>query len=105
MPQRIVWTAQADTEILRLRRAGVTWDAIAHRLAVGRNSVVARGQALLRGTQDAPPARAVSPPARPPALPSVTDRQPLPPGHPTAWAVLTEHTSLAGSPYPYPVFA
>ncbi len=105
MPQRIVWTAQADAEILRLRRAGVTWDAIAHSLAAGRNSVVARGQALLRGTADAPPARAVAPVVRPPAAPRVTDRPPLPPGHPIAWAVLTEQTSLAGCPYPYPVFA
>jgi hypothetical protein len=105
MPQRIVWTEQADTEILRLRRAGLTWDAIAYGLAVGRNSVVARGLLLLRGTQDAPPARAVTPTVRPAAPPPVTDRPPLPPGHPIAWAVLTEHTSLAGCAYPYPVFA
>lgn len=111
MPQRIIWTDQADTEILRLRRAGVTWDAIAHSLAVGRNSVVARGQLLLRGAAGAPPGAAIVPPVadvaravRPPTPPR-TDRPPLPPGHPIAWAVLTEHTSLAGSTYPYPVFA
>jgi hypothetical protein len=46
----------------------------------------------------------VAPAVRPPA-PPVTDRPPLPPGHPIAWAVLTEHTSLAGCAYPYPVFA
>ncbi len=103
MPQRIVWTEQADTEILRLRRAGATWDAIAYGLAVGRNSVVARGQLLLRGAADAPPARATVPAARPPA--PAPDRPPLPPGHPIAWAVITENTSLAGCPYPYPVFA
>ncbi len=104
MPQRITWTEQADTELLRLRRAGATWDAIAHRLAVGRNSVVERGLALLRGsTAAAPPARAVPPVA--PARPRPTDRPPLPPGHPVAWAVLTEHTALAGCAYPYPVFA
>src|SRR5579863_8725482 len=105
MPQRIIWTAQADTEILRLRQAGATWDAIAHRLAVGRNSVVARGLALLRGAPVAPPAPDLAPAARPLASPSLTDRPPLPPGHPIAWTVLNEHTSLAGCSYPYPVFA
>lgn len=102
MPQRIIWTEQADAEILRLRQTGITWDAIAHRLGVGRNSVLARGQLLLRGA--APPAAAV--PAGPPhaAAPRITNRAPLSPGHPIAWGVLTEHTSLAGSAYPYPVF-
>ena len=103
MPQRIIWTHQADTEILNLRRAGVTWDAIAHRLAVGRNSVLARGQALLRGTAD-PPAAAAVEPAAPATAPRTTDRPPLPPGHPVAWALLVEGTCLEGTPYPHPVF-
>lgn len=32
------------------------------------------------------------------------DRPPLPSGHPTAWAVLTEGTILQGTAYPLPVF-
>lgn len=34
-----------------------------------------------------------------------SERPALPPGHPTAWLVLTENTILEGTAYPLPVFA
>lgn len=36
--------------------------------------------------------------------PALDERPPLPAGHPVAWGVLTEHTVLEGTPYPFPVF-
>ena len=32
------------------------------------------------------------------------ERSALPPGHPTAWQILTEGTILEGTDYPLPVF-
>lgn len=33
------------------------------------------------------------------------NREPLPPGHPTSWKLLTDGTILDGADYPFPVFS
>jgi hypothetical protein len=108
VPRKIAWTALADDTILRLRQAGATWDAIAASVGASRNSVMERGKHLLLGTAEPASADIAAPPASPATEPPrrfITDRAPLPPGHPLSWAVLTDGTSLAGTAYPYPVFA
>lgn len=94
--QRIVWTDALDAKLRALRFAGVTWDAIAVLMSMGRNSVLERGRKIgaRRENQVIP----LPEPEEP------RDRPCLEAGHPRTWGMLTAGTSLEGSPYPYPVF-
>jgi hypothetical protein len=102
MPERITWTAAADASIASLRACGVTWDRIAASLGVSRNAALERARALRDGGAPVGP-RAPRPQVQ--AAPADPTRPPLPPGHPIAWAVLTEDTCLAGTDYPAPDFS
>ncbi len=91
----VVWTAALDERVRTLRRAGLTWDALALDMGLGRNTVLERGRRL--GAQKLPRQRIV-PPAE------ALDRPPRPPGHPECWGLITAGTVLDGAPYPYPVY-
>ncbi len=93
MPRRLVWTEAQDSQIRRLRTEGASWESIAAILGMARWTVIDRGRRI----------GALRPPRRcaPPEDPS---RDPLPPGHPRSWGVLTAGTVLEGTPYPLPVF-
>ena len=80
-----------------MRAEGVTWDAAALRLAVGRNTVIERARRI--GIQKR---GAVQPP--PPELHEPIDRRPRPAGHAETWGAITVGTVLEGEAYPYPVF-
>jgi hypothetical protein len=85
------WTGPRDARLRRLRLEGATWAEIAAELGV--TPAVARERARRIGAPRGAPAaaaRATEDPHRPP----------LPPGHPRAWAVLTEGTTLAGTAWP-----
>jgi hypothetical protein len=94
MPRKLVWTAAQDTQIRRLRAEGASWDTVAAILGLARWTVIDRGRRIgaLR-----PPRQSVLPQEDP-------ARDPLPPGHPRSWSVLTAGTLLEGTPYPLPVF-
>jgi hypothetical protein len=94
MPRKLVWTTAQDTQIRRLRAEGASWDTVAAILGLARWTVIDRGRRIgaLR-----PPRQSVLPQEDP-------ARDPLPPGHPRSWGVLTAGTLLEGTPYPLPVF-
>ena len=94
MPKRLVWTEAQDSQIRRLRTEGASWDAIAGILGMARWTVIDRGRRI--GALRAP--REYGPQSEDPS------RDPLPPGHPRSWGVLTDGTVLEGTPYPLPVF-
>lgn len=94
MPTRFHWTEAQDTQIKRLRAEGATWESIAALLGLTRWSVIERGRRI--GARR-PPRELVHP--REDAA-----RDPLPPGHPRSWGVLTAGTVLENTPYPLPVF-
>ena len=97
MPIALQWTQAADTALLELRAAGMPWHVVADQLRVGRNAAIERARRL--GLQ---PLTRIQPAPRP--LTERVDRPPLPPGHPLSWHAITAATTLAGEPYPYPVF-
>ena len=91
MPSAIDWT-QRDGLLLWLRRESAGWDEISRQLGVPVSTCMDR--ARLIGA------------VRPERVVVVEDandlsdaRQPLPPGHPTTWGLLTRGTLLEGSPY------
>ena len=95
MPQPLVWTDTRDHALHAMRAGGAAWDAIAQAFGISRWAVIERARAIgahipLPRAQPAEASKAAS------------DRLPLPAGHPTAWAVLTEGTLLAGTAYPFP---
>ena len=95
MPLRVVWTAELDGQLRALRAAGLTWDAIARDMDLGRNTVLERGRRLgARRLRPVPVFDAAELP----------DRPARPPGHPSSWAAINAGTVLEGQPYPYPVF-
>ena len=46
MRARVVWTVALDSEVRALRMAGLTWDAVAREMCLGRNTVLERGRRL-----------------------------------------------------------
>jgi hypothetical protein len=94
MPTRFHWTEAQDTQIRRLRAEGTTWESIAAVLGLTRWAVIERGRRI--GARMPP--RELSNVREDPA------RDPLPPGHPRSWDVLTAGTVLENTPYPLPVF-
>jgi hypothetical protein len=95
MQPRIQWDAELDQRLKSLRASGLTWDAVALEMAMGRNTVLERGRRL--GARRLRPAAAQ-------IAPEPADRPARPPGHPATWGLITDGTSLEGQPYPYPVF-
>jgi len=93
MTERTKWDASLDQTILALRWSGLTWEAIAAKMGLGRYTVVERGRKL--GARRRPHGVAVGESA---------DRACRVAGHPETWGLLVKGTVLEGSPYPYPVF-
>ncbi|CAH2600280.1 AsnC family protein [Rhodovastum atsumiense] len=87
---RPLWTPPRDAQLRRLRAEGATWAEIAAALSVTRIAAIDRGRRI--GARA--PFKAAAPAHDDPA------RDPLPAGHPRAWAVLTAGTCLAGTLYP-----
>ncbi len=97
MPHQITWTRQSDARLLDLRGRGLPWQAVASELRIGRNAAIERARRL-----GLAPLTRIQPAPRPEV--ERNDRPPLPPGHPLSWQAITAQTTLAGEPYPYPVF-
>ena len=95
MPKPLIWTTLRDAELAARRQAGGAWDDIAQEMGISRNAAIERARKI--------GARMARPKMERPDYVS-PDRPALPAGHPVAWAVLNENTSLAGCDYPYPVF-
>lgn len=93
MPPQKPWTEADDGKLRRLRAEGATWDAIAEALGLSRWMVIDRGRRL--GARLPPPDHVPKPDLA---------RPPLPAGHRTSWALLTDGTPLAGARYPFRVF-
>ena len=89
MPRAKQWSEGADQTIRQMRQDGETWAAIGHRLRMSRNTVIERGRRL----QASAPARFARPKPQVEPLED-PNREPLPPGHPLTWGLLTE------APYP-----
>jgi hypothetical protein len=89
MPPKLVWSEPRDVRLKRMRSEGISWDVIADELGISRNAARERGRRV--GARLPPPDHV--------AAPLDADRPPLPPGHPISWGILTEGTSLAGTPY------
>ena len=94
MPTRFHWTEAQDTQIKRLRAEGATWESIAAVLGLTRWAVIERGRRI----------GARRPPRELANIREDIARDPLPPGHPRSWDVLTAGTVLENTPYPLPVF-
>jgi len=96
MPRKHYWTP-AEDEILRIHCANrQSWDEIAAALGISRSTARERGRAI--GARR----RAVTIPAPDADMLTDPNRDPLPAGHPIAWAVLTEGTALEGTASPWP---
>lgn len=85
MPPRPTWTDVEDKVLLAARSAGDSWSTVAWKVGKSRTAVIVRAQVL-------------KPPAAAPT-PTVSGREPLPPGHPTTWGAITTGTLLEGEPY------
>ena len=90
-----VWTVALDERLTGLRESGMTWDAVAEAMGLGRNTVLER-------------ARKIGARLRRPAVATVPlearDRPARQAGHPLTWGLLTAGTVLDGERYPLPVF-
>ncbi|HUN44523.1 MAG TPA: AsnC family protein [Acetobacteraceae bacterium] len=94
MPSRKrYWTEGQDTQIRRRRIEGANWETIAAELSLPVQAVAKRADRL--GLSRAERTR---------PLPPDPTREPLPPGHPDSWNVLTSGTVLQGQPYPLRTF-
>ncbi len=89
MPAKRHWTPHEDRRIAAARMLCRSWDAIGADLAASRSAVIERARLL-----------AIPPmPRRGGVAPDEAGREPLPAGHPRAWAVLTAGTLLAAHPF------
>ena len=93
MPAKRSWNQREDLLLRHKRAARMSWDEIARNLTASRSTVIDRARLL--GIPRLAPI-----PAEPTDDPP---RDPLPAGHPIAWAVLTEGTLLADTRYPGPL--
>jgi hypothetical protein len=91
----VVWTETRDEQLRALREAGLTWDAIAGAMDLGRNTVLERARKIgVRMWRQRAPAEMVE----------ARDRPARQAGHPQTWGMITAGTVLEGERYPFPVF-
>jgi hypothetical protein len=95
MQARVRWTAALDDDLRAMRAVGMTWDAVAASMGLGRNTVIERGRRIGARRLRLATQRVEAEPA---------DRPTRPAGHPFCWGLITAGTVLAGEPYPFPVF-
>lgn len=86
--QRKTWTPEQDSILRAGRAAGRAWATISWQTGRSRGSCIERAKAL--GVPEKLPA----------TTPERTGRDSLPAGSEVSWQILTEGTSLAGTPYP-----
>jgi hypothetical protein len=121
------WSDADRAELRRLRvDEGLPWEAIETRIGKGRhacrNEAARIGVPYLRrhdGVDNLPggwiDGRRRGPPLKSPAhepawqpdsvqRPDTVQRLAIPAGHPTSWGAICGGTTLAGQPYPFPVF-
>ena len=91
---RLAWTEARDTQLRRLRAEGQGWPGIGAALGVSADVARERGRRI--GARRAVVADA---PAEDVDF-NDPDRDPLPAGHPHAWALLTVGTLLSGIAWP-----
>ena len=93
MPQKRLWSETQDQAIATARAAHHSWGRIATRLRASRSAVIVRAceLAVPRNLR-----------LRRIVIQDSANRDPLPPGHPTAWAIITAGTLLDGTDYPRP---
>ena len=89
MPAKRQWTPTQDRRIAASRLLRRPWERIAADLGASRSAVIDRARLL--GIPPLPPL--------PPAPVEDPNRDPMPTGHPVAWAVLTAGTALADTPF------
>lgn len=85
-----IWTAARDSLLTRLRAECATWEVISDQLHLPISTCMDRARTI--GAK------------RPMVISFVKEdvsdaRQPLPPGHPTTWGLLTRGTVLEGVRY------
>ena len=95
MRASVVWTMELDERLKALRDGGMTWDAVAEAMDLGRNTVLERGRKM--GVRVRRPSLAMVPE-------EARDRPARQAGHPLTWGLLTAGTVLDGERYPMPVF-
>ena len=98
---RLGWSEQADVNLIRMRRDGLSLRSMATAFGLSRSTVAGRLVKL-----------GISTPTKPPIdqsrirvatdLLSDPDRMSLPAGHPITWSLITYGTSLEGVPYESP---
>ncbi|HVY13658.1 MAG TPA: AsnC family protein [Rhodopila sp.] len=93
MPSKFVWSEGQDSRLRRLRAEGVEWDVVARTLGMTRWAVIERGRRL--GITRRPVADM-------PAEPVISDRPPLPAGHPESWDLINRGTILEAVPFRAP---
>ena len=87
---RLPWSEARDAWLRRMRAEGLGWAEIAAELGVSPDVARERGRRI----------GAPAPARGPRLLHDDPNRAPLPPGHPRAWALLTEGTVLADTAWP-----
>lgn len=93
MANQLVWTAPRDAVLRTMRQQALSWDVIAAAMGISRWAAIERAKKI--------GAHIPLPPRTPREL-GAGNREPLPAGHPLAWAILTQGTLLAGTAYPFP---
>lgn len=97
--RRIIWTPQADARLARMRNEGASIRALAAAFGLSRSTVAERAGRIGLALPD----KAASQPQQTDTE-SAPDpaRDPLPAGHPISWGLITNGTSLEGTPYATP---
>lgn len=99
VPAAIDWTEDMATELLRLRRLGMSAKDIGERLGVSAHAVFGQLSRVGDPAKDAPEPEA---PAREEAPDRAAWGGAMRPGHEVTWGTLVKGTLLDGIPYPSP---
>ena len=92
MPRKAVWTDGQNSQILRLRTEGASWDTIALALGLARWTVIEHARAI----------GAESMPANANASLDESGRDPMQAGDPASWDAINRGTGLENAPFRLP---
>jgi GcrA cell cycle regulator len=81
------WPEHRECELCELWAAGHTSSEIGRRMHITKDAVVGKAHRLKLALRPSPIRRSEAPPGPPPES---ADRAPLPAGHPTTWACLSD---------------
>lgn len=100
---RIIWSAGADDRFARMRREGVSLRALAKAFGLSRSTIAQRAARLGLELPARPVVATAQQPRRVACDPGTDlSRDPLPPGHPISWGLITAGTCLEGAIYTPP---